>query len=54
MFEEKKPEISQYNMEGEALTAFMGPLEANVMYVIWSSKKTSVSVREIHEILKKT
>ncbi|MCL1976794.1 MAG: BlaI/MecI/CopY family transcriptional regulator [Candidatus Bathyarchaeota archaeon] len=54
MTEEKKPEVSQYNIEGKALEAFLGPLEANVMDAIWSSKKTPVSVREIHEKLKQT
>jgi predicted transcriptional regulator len=52
--EEKKPEVSQYNIGGKALEAFLGPLEANVMDVIWVSKKTPVSVREIHETLKQT
>jgi len=54
MTEEKKPEFSQYNIEGKALEAFLGPLEANVMESIWASRKTPVTVREIHEGLKKT
>ncbi len=54
MTEDKKPEFSQYNIEGKALQAFLGPLEANVMESIWSSRKTPVTVREIHEDLKKT
>jgi len=54
MTEDKKPEFSQYNIEGKALEAFLGPLEANVMESIWASKKTPVTVREIHEALKKT
>jgi len=54
MTEDKKPEFSQYNMEGKALEAFLGPLEANVMDSIWGSRKTPVTVREIYEALKKT
>lgn len=54
MTEEKKPELSQYNIEGKALEAFLGPLEASVMEVVWGSKKTPVTVREIYEVLKRT
>jgi predicted transcriptional regulator len=54
MTEDKKPEFSQYNIEGKALEAFLGPLEANVMEAIWGSRKTPVTVREIYEALKKT
>ena len=54
MTSDKKPEFSQYNLEGKALEAFLGPLEANVMEAIWGSRKTPVTVREIHEALKQT
>jgi predicted transcriptional regulator len=54
MTEARKPEVSQYNIDGKALETFIGPLESNVMEVIWSSKKIPVSVREIHETLKQT
>jgi predicted transcriptional regulator len=54
MTEDRKPEFSQYNMEGKALEAFLGPLEANVMESVWGSRKTPVTVREIYEALKKT
>ena len=54
MTEEKKPGFSQYNIEGKALEAFLGPLEANIMEAIWASKKTPITVREIHEALNKT
>lgn len=54
MTEEKKPELSQYSIEGKALEAFLGPLEASVMEVVWGSKKTPVTVREIYEVLKRT
>jgi predicted transcriptional regulator len=54
MTAEKKPDVSQYNIDGKALEAFLGPLEANIMEAIWSSKKTPVTVREIYEDLKKT
>jgi predicted transcriptional regulator len=51
--DDKKPDFS-YNIEGKALEAFLGPLEANVMEAIWTSPKTPVTVREIHQQLKKT
>jgi predicted transcriptional regulator len=54
MTEDKKPDVSQYNIDGKALEAFLGPLEANTMEAIWISKKTPVTVREIYEALKKT
>jgi predicted transcriptional regulator len=53
MSQDKKPDFSQYNIEGKALEAFLGPLEANVMEAIWASK-TPITVREIYEALKKT
>jgi len=52
--EDKKPDVSQYNIDGKALEAFLGPLEANTMDVIWNSRKTPVTVREVYEALKKT
>ena len=54
MTEEKKPGFSQYNIEGKALEAFLGPLEANIMEAIWASKKTPITVRETHAALNKT
>lgn len=53
MTEDKKPDLAQYNIEGKALEAFLGPLEANIMDRIWS-KKTPLTVREVYEDLKKT
>jgi predicted transcriptional regulator len=52
--DKKKPDVSQYNIEGKALEAFLGPLESNIMEAIWASKKTPITVREIYEALKKT
>jgi predicted transcriptional regulator len=52
--EEKKPEFSQYNMDGKALEAFLGPLESNIMEAIWGSKKIPITVREIHAALNRT
>jgi predicted transcriptional regulator len=52
--EDKKPEVSQYNIEGKAIETFLGPLEANTMEAIWSAEKKPVSVREVYEALKKT
>jgi predicted transcriptional regulator len=54
MTEEKKPGFSQYNIEGKALEAFLGPLESNIMEAIWGSKKTPITVREIYSALNKT
>jgi len=54
MTEEKKPGFSQYNLEGKALEAFLGPLESNIMETIWGSKKTPITVREIYAALNKT
>ena len=54
MSEDKKPDVSQFNIEGKALEAFLGPLEANIMEAVWASKKTPTTVREIFEALKKT
>lgn len=54
MPEDKKPDVSQYNIEGKALEAFLGPLESSIMEAIWDSKKTPLTVREIYENLKKT
>jgi predicted transcriptional regulator len=54
MTEEKKPGFSQYNIEGKALEAFLGPLESNIMETIWGSKKTPITVREIYATLNKT
>ncbi len=54
MSAEKKPDVSLYNIEGKALEAFLGPLEANVMDAIWTSKNTPITVREVYEALKRT
>ena len=54
MIEEKKIGFSQYNIEGKALEAFLGPLESTIMEAIWGSKKTPITVREIHAALNKT
>ncbi len=51
MPEDKKPELSQYNIEGKQLEAFLGPLESNIMEAIWASKKTPITVREVHQVL---
>jgi len=53
MSAEKKYRVSQYNIKGEQIEAFLGPLEANVIEAIWTSKKKPVTVREIYETLKK-
>jgi len=53
MSQEKKTARPQYNIEGKQLEAFLGPLEANILETIWSSKKRPITVREVLEALKK-
>ncbi len=50
---EKKTAVSQYNVEGKQLEAFLGPLEASIIETIWCSKKRPITVREVLEVLKK-
>lgn len=50
---EKKNAVSQYNIEGKQLEAFLGPLEASIIETIWCSKKRPITVREVLEELKK-
>ena len=45
--------MSQYNVEGKQLEAFLGPLEASILQTIWCSKKRPITVREVLEELKK-
>jgi len=47
-----KSRISQYNLGRKEMEAFLGPLEANVIGVIWNSEKKPVRVREVYEKLK--
>lgn len=54
MTEDKKPDVSQYNIDGKALEAFLGPLESTIMEAIWASAKKPITVREIYEALRKT
>jgi predicted transcriptional regulator len=50
---EKTPTLSQYNIDGKSLEAFLGPLEANIINIMWASK-TPLAVREVYETLKKS
>jgi len=50
---DKKTSLSQYNVEGKQLEAFLGPLEANIIETIWCSKKRPITVREVLDELKK-
>lgn len=50
---EKKTAVSQYNIEGKQLEAFLGPLEASILETIWCTKKRPLTVREVLEVLKK-
>ena len=49
---QNKSKISQYNLGRKEMEAFLGPLEANVIGVIWNSEKKPVRVREVYEKLK--
>lgn len=52
--EEKKSAISQYNVEGKQLEAFLGPLEASILQTVWCSKRRPITVREVlYELQKK-
>ncbi|NLB75966.1 MAG: BlaI/MecI/CopY family transcriptional regulator [Crenarchaeota archaeon] len=52
--EEKRPAISQYNVEGKQLEAFLGPLEASILQTVWCSKRRPITVREVlYELQKK-
>ena len=53
MSQEKKTAVSQYNVEGKQLEAFLGPLESSILEIIWCSKKRPITVREVLEVLKK-
>ncbi len=53
MSQEKKTAVSQYNVEGKQLEAFLGPLEAAILEIIWCSKKRPITVREVLEVLQK-
>jgi len=48
-----KSQISQYNLRGKEMEAFLGPLEASIIGVIWNSEKKPLRVREVYEKLKK-
>ena len=48
-----KSRISQYNLRGKEIEAFLGPLEASIIGVIWNSEKKPLRVREVYEKLKK-
>jgi predicted transcriptional regulator len=48
-----KSRISQYNLRGKEIEAFLGPLEASIIGVIWNSEKKPLRVRDVYEKLKK-
>lgn len=48
-----KKTVSQYNIEGKQLEAFLGPLESSILQTIWCSKKRPITVREVLDELKK-
>lgn len=48
----KLAKISQYNVREKELQAFLGPLEASIVEIVWSSGKP-LSVREVYEKIKR-
>jgi predicted transcriptional regulator len=48
----QKSRISQYNLGRKELEAFLGPLEASIIGVIWSSDKKPLRVRDVYEKLR--
>jgi predicted transcriptional regulator len=48
----QKSKISQFNLGRKELEAFLGPLEANIIGVIWNSDKKPLRVRDVYEKLK--
>lgn len=54
MTEEKKSGLDQYKLGGKETEAFLGPLETSIMETIWSSKKKTVTVRDVYTTLNKT
>lgn len=44
--------ISQYNIGGKELQAFLGPLETGIIEVMWNSKQP-LTVRDVYEKLKR-
>ena len=52
MSTEHRSKISQYNLSGKKLEAFLGPLEANVIETIWNSENKTLTVREVYEKLR--
>ena len=47
-----KSTISQYNLGRKELEAFLGPLEASIIGILWNSERRPVKVREVYEKLK--
>ncbi len=44
--------ISQYNIEGKEIQAFLGPLETSIIEVMWSAKQP-LTVRDVYERLRR-
>jgi predicted transcriptional regulator len=51
--EEKECEIPHFNLKGEDLESFLGPLEAKVLETMWSLPKKPATVRDCYEVLNK-
>ncbi|MGD6933040.1 MAG: BlaI/MecI/CopY family transcriptional regulator [Candidatus Bathyarchaeia archaeon] len=54
MSTDKKSDLTQYNIDGKNLEAFLGPLESTIMTAIWDSKTRPITVRDVHESLQNT
>ena len=53
MSTDKKTAVSQYNVDGKKLEAFLGPLETSVIQTIWRCEKHPMTVRDILKTLQK-
>lgn len=51
--ENKEVKVSQFRLEKGGLEAFLGPLEVEVLNEIWALNKSSLTVREVYESLRK-
>jgi predicted transcriptional regulator len=47
-------DIPNYNLEGEDLESFLGPLESKVLETVWSCEKYPITVRDIFEKMSKS
>ena len=51
MEENNECEIPHFNLKGEDLESFLGPLEAKVLETMWALPKKPATVRDCYEVL---